>query len=581
MTLLEALERVGEHNAHRQGDVLKCLFLCGFSSLHLKTFLHAELIELIPDRKIIFEEGLFDDVRRSLMDLCPSDFSFVVLALEWSDFDPRLGLRNTGSWLPGDLNDILGNVRKSAEFFRERIALLSKEAPFTMSLPSLPLPPVHFGKNHEGNAWSFAIDREISSFAESVASLQNVRIVSPQRMLLETPPSLRRDPKGDIAYGFPYTLEFAAVLGRFLAELAANVPPMKGVVTDLDGTLWRGILGDDGVDGVSWDLDHGSQMHALYQKVLHSMANAGTLVAVASKNDAALVERAFLRRDILLPRDSVFPLEAHWENKTTSLRRILKVWNIGEDAAVFIDDNPREIEEVRTAFPRMQCLRFPSDDPGEILELLFRLRDLCGKSTIAKEDAIRLSSIRNGTDFVEAVTEDDPDRYEVLLRESNARISASFSKNPVDPRALELINKTNQFNMSGRRRTESEWISYLKAENTLLLIVSYDDRYGSLGKISVLTGERTAKEFRVTNWVMSCRAFGRRIEYQALRLLFEKTGVDAIRIFYEPTERNIPFFKFINTILQENNNSDSNNIVITKKLFDIFCPKLYHFVEVK
>lgn len=580
MTLLEALEHVVKHNVHRHGVVLKCLLLCGFSPLHLKTFLHAELIGLILDKRIVVEEGLFDDVRRSLMELRPSDFSFVVLALEWSDFDPRLGLRNSGHWLPGEIDDILGNVRKSAIFFRERISLLSNEAPFSISLPSLPLPPVHFGKSHEGNAWSFAIDREISSFAESMASLQNVRIVSPQGMLLEAPLSVRRDPKGDIAYGFPYTLEFTAVLGRFLAELAANVPSMKGIVTDLDGTLWRGILGDDGVDGVSWDLDHGSQMHALYQKVLHSMANAGTLLAVASKNDAALVEQAFLRHDILLPRDSVFPLEAHWESKISSIHRILKVWNIGEDAAVFIDDNPHEIEEVRTAFPRMKCLRFPSDDPGEILELLFRLRDLCGKSTIGKEDAVRLSSIRNGSDFADTATEDDPDRYEGLLRESNARISASFLKNPVDPRALELINKTNQFNMNGRRRTQGEWFSYLKGENTLLLVVSYNDRFGSLGKISVLTGEKTAKELCVTNWVMSCRAFGRRIEYQVLRLLFEKTGVDAIRFSYEPTERNMPFLKFINTILQKNNNPMSDNIVISKKIFDIYCPNLYHSVEV-
>ena len=114
----------------------------------------------------------------------------------------------------------------------------------------------------------------------------------------------------------------------------------------------------------------------LYQKTLHSLALSGILVAVASKNERALVEEAFKEKDILLPRELIFPLEANWGKKSASIQRILKAWNVNEDSVLFIDDNPREIEEVQSVFPYIQTFCFPSKSPEKILSLLYLLREL-------------------------------------------------------------------------------------------------------------------------------------------------------------------------------------------------------------
>src|SRR6185295_4898361 len=104
------------------------------------------------------------------------------------------------------------------------------------------------------------------------------------------PLATRLDVKSYVATGFPYRVVHASVLADLLARLLQPPVPKKGIITDLDNTLWLGILGEDGPGGVSWDLDHKSHMHGLYQQLLHSLAEAGTLIAAASKADPSVVE---------------------------------------------------------------------------------------------------------------------------------------------------------------------------------------------------------------------------------------------------------------------------------------------------
>ena len=145
-----------------------------------------------------------------------------------------------------------------------------------------------------------------------------------------------------------------------LADLIQPRPAKKGLITDLDDTLWRGLLGEEGVAGISWDLDRHSHIHALYQQTLRALAESGVLIAVASKNDPALVTEALARRDLLLPKDCLFPIEVNWKAKSQSVYRILEAWNINADAVVFVDDSPIELAEVQSLFPAIKCLRFPA-----------------------------------------------------------------------------------------------------------------------------------------------------------------------------------------------------------------------------
>ena len=140
---------------------------------------------------------------------------------------------------------------------------------------------------------------------------------------------------------------------------------MKGLITDLDETLWSGIVGEVGVAGVCWSLTDHAQIHGLYQQVLRHLSEMGVLLGIVSKNELAVVEEALRREDLLIPARSWFPVIAGWGPKSDSIGAILRTWNVGAESVVFVDDSAMELEEVRTAFPAMTCLPFSRKAPGE------------------------------------------------------------------------------------------------------------------------------------------------------------------------------------------------------------------------
>ena len=204
-----------------------------------------------------------------------------------------------------------------------------------------------------------------AGFAVSLSAMQHVRRVSPTRLAALSPMDQRLDVKTVNWAGFPYQLRHVDVLAGLLAQLLQPSAPRKGIITDLDNTLWSGILGDAGVDGVAWDLEHHAAQHGVYQQMLQSLADSGVLVAVASKNDPELARAALERSDMLLRADVIFPVEAHWKPKSASVARILKAWNVMPDSVVFIDDSPLELAEVRNAHPELDCRLFTGNDPNQ------------------------------------------------------------------------------------------------------------------------------------------------------------------------------------------------------------------------
>ena len=212
--------------------------------------------------------------------------------------------------------------------------------------------------------------------------------------------------KADLTTGFPYRLEHAAKLAALLAALLTNPTPKKGLITDLDDTLWRGILGELGPQGVTWDLASHTQIHGIYQQMLATLAASGVLVGVASKNDPRLVEEALSRPDLHVPRQRLFPVEAHWQPKSESVSRILRTWNIGPEAVVFVDDSPMELAEVANAYHEVECLAFTPKDPDSAFRLCERLRDIFGEGSLSEEDRIRAESIRSSAALRAAAAEE-------------------------------------------------------------------------------------------------------------------------------------------------------------------------------
>lgn len=572
MKLVEALE-VLKRNPSHDSQVLAINLACGFTPLHFQTFLGAHVRQAFSGRQVSIATGAFGDLAGNLERLSKLQDGTVVAALEWPDFDPRLGIRILGGWRPSQLPEFAETVRTQAERIAIALEALAPRNILVVSLPSLPLPPVAFTPS-----WCMSqLEAELleirSNLAHKLSKLSGVRVVSQQKLDLISPLSDRSDAKAELNTGFPYSLTHADRLAGLIAQLIRNQQPKKGLITDLDNTFWLGILGEVNPEGVSWDLDHHAQKHGIFQQLLASLAESGVLIGVATKNDPALVEEAFRTRNPVLAQENIFPIVANWGPKSESVRKIIEAWNIGADSVVFVDDSPLELAEVQAVHPEVECVLFPKDDDKAAYQLLFDLRDKFGKTAVTAEDSLRLESLRSSQAIADARQGEGytPERF---LQEAGGKLSVSYAKEPPDPRALELINKTNQFNLNGKRHTEASWRQYLGDPDAFLMVASYEDKFGPLGKIAVLAGKAQNGKLTIDQWVMSCRAFSRRIEHGCLQQVFAKFSANEASFDYVKTARNQPVADFFAELT-----GGAEISTLTRQELAEKCPRVYLTIQ--
>jgi FkbH-like protein len=570
MKLLEALH-ISRRPIPPNAPDFRVALVCGFQPVHLTTFLSAHLRLLLPERRISILPGLFGDIVGSLAQIERLECEGVLVNVEWSDFDARLGVRQLGTWNIASEDEIAEHTNAFLERLSTALPRIAQRCRVVCSMPTLPLPPFAHTSLWQASPVELKLRLAVNSFALAISE-SGIQIVNPGELDRRFPPSSRRNIKSEIFSGFPYQIPYTDIFAELSAWALAPPPPKKGVITDLDGTLWSGILGEVGADGLDWDLDHNSQIHGLYQQLLRSLAEAGTLIGVASKNNSDLVDKALLRSDLLVSANQMFPVEANWGAKSESVRRILEVWNITADAVVFVDDSPMELAEVKTAFPQIHCVQFTPSNPAAVHAALYELRNLFGKSNISREDSIRAESIRGSRRRVIPGEGEDATVTDAFLHGAKAVVTIESAKVPLDPRALELINKTNQFNLNGRRLEETEWKRNVSRPDTSYFLVSYSDKFGPLGKIALLCGRRQEDAFILDIWVMSCRAFTRRIEHVCLQYLFDKLAVTRIQFDFCDTGRNGPMRDFLNSYLDTLGGSRA---ILSRESFIKRSPKLF------
>jgi FkbH-like protein len=546
---------------------------CGFTPLHLESLLAAHLQQSLPCRRVRVLTGLYGDAAGTLGAHRDTTADAMALALEWPDLDPRLGFRGAGSWGLAALSSILPAVRAALDRLGAALDDLAAGIPVAVSLPTLPLPPIFHTPCWQTAEAELDLKRSLLDFAARIARRPGCSLVNAQLLAEHSPPGGRFDFKSDLLAGLPYAISHASAVASALARLLAPPAPKKGLITDLDDTLWNGIVGEIGPENVSWDLASHHQVHGLYQMLLAALAEEGVLIGAASKNDPAVVNEAFLRRDLLLPPGRVFPMEVNWNAKSGSVERILRTWNIGADSVVFVDDNSMELSEVAAAHPDIECLPFPKNDYAAAYAMLRRLRDLFGKARISGEDVIRLESIRQGAVFRGMAASGSAP--EAFLRESGAVVTVDFGLSARDSRVLDLVNKTNQFNLNGVRYTESEWRGRLSHPRAFMATIGYEDKFGQLGKIAVLRGWQDGETLYTDTWVMSCRAFSRRIEHGCLKTLFDRYRAAAIVFEFVPTPKNGPLRAFLEEI---SGVPPTGPFTLTRTRFEERCPPLYHRV---
>jgi FkbH-like protein len=562
------------HSAPPDAPPFRVLIACGFTPLHVKAFLTAHLQEALPLRHVEAHTGLYGDVMGTLARMSDPGLHAAAVFIEWSDLDARLGYRGLGGWGPSEVADVVARFPSVLNNILACLRGVPNGLRVVISLPTLPLAPVFSAPGWLASKAQLDLQGALSAFASDAASLPNIAFVNPGRLAELSPVATRFNLDGEINSGLPYSIAHADTLSLLLARIIQPATPKKGLITDLDDTLWRGLVGEVGAEGISWDLASHSHFHGLYQQMLRSLADQGVLLAAASKNSRTVVEQAFARPDILLPQHKIFPLEIHWEAKSASVARILNTWNIAPDSVVFVDDSSMELEEVRAAYPEIECILFPGKDARAFAAFLEALRDRFGKETVSHEDTLRLDSIRNSAVIRQALESGGaPDNF---LAHIEAVITVDLHPPATDARILELVNKTNQFNLNGIRHTQAEWNRGLECPGAFLLSVAYRDKFGPLGTIAVLKGLKIGNSAKIDAWVMSCRAFTRRIEFRCLEILFEKLGAEEVLLEFAFTPKNGPTQDFLAAFL---GTAPESSCRIPKHLFYEKRPPLHQIVE--
>jgi FkbH-like protein len=304
--------------------------------------------------------------------------------------------------------------------------------------------------------------------------------------------------------------EAMPALGHQLTALLRAILGLtsKCLALDLDGVLWGGVIGEDGLAGIQLGGGPAGEAFVAFQRYLQSLTRTGVLLAVCSKNnfdDAVLPFRQ--HPEMVLREQDIAVFTANWKSKDENLRKIAAALNIGLDAMVFVDDNPAERSRVRQNLPQVEVVEMPAD-PALYISAVSRLA-LFETLAITREDRLRTASIRENLE--RKTLESTAGSVDDYLAQLDIKIQLTPFDEVNLPRIVQLINKTNQFNLTTRRRADAE-VRGLLAAGAYTQAMRASDRFGDSGLTGVLIAIPEDGGLRVDTWLMSCRVLGRRLE---------------------------------------------------------------------
>jgi FkbH-like protein len=321
--------------------------------------------------------------------------------------------------------------------------------------------------------------------------------------------------------------------------LASRGRVVKCVILDLDNTLWGGVIGDDGVNGIQLSCHGDGEPFHLLQSFLRELARRGILLAVCSKNDMHNAMHPFLSHpDMALKQEDIAVFVANWDDKAQNIRRIQETLNISFDSMVFLDDNPFERNLVRELLPCVMVPELP-EDPADYLSAISSL-NLFETTSFSTEDQKRTEMYQ-----VDAERRQERASYATVEDFLNS-LEMQITVEPWDefhlPRIAQLIQRSNQFNLTTRRLSEAQCEAMMRdGTGFLTLFAKLTDRLGDHGLISVVTCEASGTDLAIRDWLMSCRVLARTVEQYLMVYVFDcakRLGLNRVTGEYLATPKN-------------------------------------------
>ncbi|MEH2492856.1 HAD-IIIC family phosphatase [Bradyrhizobium sp. AZCC 2230] len=393
-----------------------------------------------------------------------------------------------------------------------------------------------------------AIEKASEQLVERATGLSGITILHP-RDIDVVAGNDRFDRESDRLAHVPFTEDHYASLSLAIARKvhAFLVPDRKVLVLDCDNTLWRGVVGEDGVDGIAIP-----PSFAYLQTFARKLQAQGVLICLASKN----VERDVLdvleqRRDMSLKAEHIVAHRINWNPKPQNLADLAQSLNLGLDSFVFLDDNPVECELMKAELPQVLTLLLPPEDQIEaFLDHLWAFDKVAvtdedkRRTSLYKQDAARKALEKDATNIVDFV----------------ASLKVKVDIDPPGegdwPRLAQLTQRTNQFNFTTVRRTEGELRTLVDGSPdsaAQVLKVKVSDRFGDYGLVGLVICIEADRELLLDTFLLSCRVLGRGVEHSILRhvaAIAKSRGIEMVSLPFNKTARNEPASAFADSVAE-------------------------------
>ncbi|MDB5525370.1 MAG: HAD-superfamily phosphatase, subfamily IIIC/FkbH-like domain protein [Rhizobium sp.] len=327
-------------------------------------------------------------------------------------------------------------------------------------------------------------------------------------------------------------------------SIVALLAAMKGktaraLVLDLDNTIWGGVIGDDGISGIRLGQNSAEgEAFVAFQNFVLKLRERGIVLAVCSKNTDAVARGPFLNHpEMILKEQHMAVFQANWNDKATNIRSIAETLNLGLESLAYVDDNPAERERVRQELPLVSTIEV-GEDPSFFIERVSK-SGLFDHLPLNSDDLARANSYEGRAKVADIRARIG--NYEDYLKSLEMRMTIAPFDDVGCPRIVQLINKSNQFNLTTRRYNEEDVRRMQQDANVLGWQVRLDDKFAQHGMIGVVIVRQETSEWEIDTWLQSCRVLERGVEQCIMNNLFTKAsekGVVRINARYIPTERN-------------------------------------------
>jgi FkbH-like protein len=474
--------------------------------------------------------------------LWKDDYDVIWIAFRLEDLDrhlqnehPELGRERTAARLDAVCSRVVG-AAKAARANTRATLLVSNFAVSSLHAPSI-------FDTSDPDGFGHLLAATNRQLARDVAGLSDAHVFDYQGAVNASGAEGWADPKLWYMARAVCSADKHAALAQKLARAVSALvrPAAKCIVLDLDNTLWGGALGDDGLEGIKLGDDYPGNAFKEFQAALLGLRRRGFLLAIATKNEEATVlEALHCHPEMVLRREHFASIFANWGPKSANVRRIAEALNIGLDAIVYVDDNPAERAQMRADLPMIHVLDMPMEPARYVAalqgcSLLDRPRLLTEdrrRGEMYEHSRRRLKQIETGASLEQA------------LRDLRMFAQVGRAGPQTFERIHQLIQKTNQFNLTTRRHKLEDVRSFSNAPDARVAWLRFGDRYGDLGVVCVGILRKLDLEcWEVDTFLMSCRVAGRGVEAAFMAYLAElarAAGARRLRGVFRPTAKNEP-----------------------------------------